>query len=273
MSADDNDRPRSLRERYTQPTEHAAASYATGRRLHPDGAVDARRTKASFKIVMLGSTNVGKTCLVVRFCDETFSADTPNTVGAFFLTRNLDVGGVSVKTQIWDTAGQERFRSMAPMYYRGAAAAVLVCDLSDEASFAALQSWVDELREYGGGDGGRPMVLAVAANKADLPASARAVDPARVKVAAEDEWGALFFETSAKDNTGVDALFRAVARAVVEQRGLLADGDNKNGGKRDGPPDPFAPLAAEDAMSLQRRLVLTGPRDGGALSKKKKKCC
>ena len=172
------ERPRSLRERYTQGHEHAASTIASGQRLHPDGRVDARRRQLSFKICMLGSTNVGKTCLVLRYCDETFSGDTPNTVGAFFLTRNLTVcGNCAVKAQIWDTAGQERFRSMAPMYYRGAAAAILVCDLTDERSFHDLRSWVAELREHAqrsdNADGG--MVIAVAANKCDLPATARAV--------------------------------------------------------------------------------------------------
>ena len=113
------------------------------------------------KVVVLGERGVGKTCLVLRYIEGAFSAETSSTVGAFFLTKKLTVAQRKVKLQIWDTAGQERFRSMAPMYYRGAQAAVLVFDITSEKSFQNVRDWVDELQR----NCSESLVLAIAANK------------------------------------------------------------------------------------------------------------
>jgi small GTP-binding protein len=98
------------------------------------------------KVVLLGSQGVGKTSLILRFTTRTFSA-TPAaaTIGSSLHTRKLVHAGTRVKLQIWDTAGQERFRSMAPIYYRGAHVCVLVYDVADRASFDDVRSWLEEL--------------------------------------------------------------------------------------------------------------------------------
>ncbi|XP_068622366.1 uncharacterized protein [Battus philenor] len=91
---------------------------------------------------------VGKTSLVVRYIGKMFSKHISPTIGASFFTCNINLQEARVKLQVWDTAGQERFRSMAPMYYRNANAALLVFDITSVASFAAIKSWVKELQRY-----------------------------------------------------------------------------------------------------------------------------
>ncbi|KAK9762037.1 hypothetical protein K7432_012601 [Basidiobolus ranarum] len=99
------------------------------------------------KVVILGSQGVGKTSLVVRYVQRTFSPNCPSTIGASFMTTKLAVDNCKVRLQIWDTAGQERFRSMAPMYYRGANAAIIVYDITSRKSFDEIETWVQELRK------------------------------------------------------------------------------------------------------------------------------
>ncbi|WVW78426.1 hypothetical protein I302_100380 [Kwoniella bestiolae CBS 10118] len=98
------------------------------------------------KVVLLGSQGVGKTSLILRYTTRNFSSTpAPATIGSSLHTRKLVHDGTRVKLQIWDTAGQERFRSMAPIYYRGAHVCVLVYDISDRQSFEDVRSWLEEL--------------------------------------------------------------------------------------------------------------------------------
>jgi small GTP-binding protein len=101
------------------------------------------------KIVIVGATDVGKTSITMRYCHGSFSTPTSATIGASFLQKRIIVGGENgastrrkMTLQIWDTAGQERFRSMAPMYYRNAKAAILVFDLLNEATFEKIKEWL-----------------------------------------------------------------------------------------------------------------------------------
>eukprot|EP01032_Pedospumella_encystans_P029341 gene29341-33135_t len=117
-----------------------------------------------FKLVLLGDSAVGKSCLVVRFVrDEFFEFQEP-TIGAAFLTQTVTLDDATVKFEIWDTAGQERYRSLAPMYYRGAAAAIVVYDITKKDSFNGAKSWVKELQRRGDPN----VVIALAGNKADM---------------------------------------------------------------------------------------------------------
>lgn len=153
-------------------------------------------SKHDAKIVILGASGVGKTCLGLRFVKDQFVSYTASTIGASFLVKEVSVGNEKITLQIWDTAGQERFRSMAPLYYRGAVAAILVFSITDEASFAKLQEWVRELQ----GNVEEPLVLAIACNKADLTAQRTVSYDTASQYAASI--GALIFETSAKRDTG-----------------------------------------------------------------------
>ncbi|KAJ1449680.1 small GTPase superfamily [Pelagophyceae sp. CCMP2097] len=158
-----------------------------------------------FKLVLLGDTAVGKSCLVVRFVrDEFFEFQEP-TIGAAFLTQSVALDSATVKFEIWDTAGQERYRSLAPMYYRGAAAAIVVYDITNKESFAGAKSWVKELQRRGDPN----VVIALAGNKADLQ-NKRKVEYEEAQQYAEEN-GILHMETSAKNATNVKGLFQQIA--------------------------------------------------------------
>jgi len=167
-----------------------------------------------YKVVILGASGVGKTCLGLRFVKDQFVNYTASTIGASFLVKELVINNQKMTMQIWDTAGQERFRSMAPLYYRGAVAAILVFSVTDEGSFDKLKEWVRELKINHPVDG--PLVLAIACNKSDL-SEQRAVSWETASQYAESI-GAIIYDTSAKNNTGVSQLFHDVARRLVSQQ-------------------------------------------------------
>lgn len=183
-----------------------------------------------FKVVLLGDKGVGKTCLVLRFIEGTFTQKQQSTIGAFFLTKKVQLGdGSMCKIQIWDTAGQERFRAMAPMYYRNAAAAIVCFDITDENSFATMKDWVAELRQN---CRDRDLILAIACNKADLK-SQRVVSLERAQEFASSI-SAILMDTSAKENFGVSELFQQVTEQVIKTRGpeLLANASASNAGRQ-----------------------------------------
>ncbi|KAK7294183.1 hypothetical protein RJT34_17068 [Clitoria ternatea] len=118
------------------------------------------------KLVLLGDVGTGKTSLALRFVRGQFFHSQEPTVGAAFLTQILSLSEATVKFHIWDTAGQERYHSLIPMYYRGAAAAIVAYDISSTETFVRAQKWVQELQGYV--LGGPKLVMALVANKSDL---------------------------------------------------------------------------------------------------------
>ncbi|OJT10184.1 Ras-like GTP-binding protein RYL2 [Trametes pubescens] len=128
------------------------------RKARYDQGVDA-------KIVIMGNTGVGKTSLLHRYTQGKFDPkNTTSTTGAFFVTKKVTVDGTKVRLQLWDTAGQERFRSMAPMYYRGANAALLLYDITNASSFEDVRGWLEELKKNCSPD----LIIYIVGAKADL---------------------------------------------------------------------------------------------------------
>merc|ERR1711920_836343 len=160
------------------------------------------------KLVLLGDSAVGKSSLVLRFVRGQFFEYQESTIGAAFLTQTVSLSDSTVKFEIWDTAWQERYHSLAPMYYRGAAAAVIVYDITNQDSFARAKSWVRELQRQGNPD----LVMALAGNKADL-SEKRKVEPSEAESYAAEN-GLFFMETSAKTAANVNELFYEVARKL-----------------------------------------------------------
>jgi len=161
-----------------------------------------------FKLVLLGESAVGKSSLVLRFVKGQFLDYQESTIGAAFLTQTVCLNDTTVKFEIWDTAGQERYHSLAPMYYRGAQAAIVVYDITNQDSFERAKNWVKELQRQGNPN----IVIALAGNKVDLVAK-RAVAIEDAQAYAEEN-GILFMETSAKTAANVNELFVAIAKKL-----------------------------------------------------------
>eukprot|EP00049_Salpingoeca_infusionum_P003481 m.66876 g.66876 ORF g.66876 m.66876 type:complete len:192 (-) comp12151_c0_seq4:541-1116(-) len=119
-----------------------------------------------FKFLVIGNANTGKSCLLHQFIESKFKAESSHTIGVEFGSKVINCGGKSVKLQIWDTAGQERFRSVTRSYYRGAAGALLVYDISSRETFTALTNWLTDARTLASSD----IVIVLAGNKKDLEA-------------------------------------------------------------------------------------------------------
>lgn len=156
------------------------------------------------KVVLLGDTGVGKSSLVLRFVTEDFKEYSESTIGASFMSKVEVIDGTAYKYQIWDTAGQEKYHSLAPMYYRGAAAAIIVYDITNVLSFEKTQAWVEELQRHGPEN----IVLVVAGNKADLE-DKRVVGKDKAEAYAK-KIGGIFLETSAKTGQSVADAFKGI---------------------------------------------------------------
>ena len=113
---------------------------------------------------MIGDSGVGKTNLLSRFVDGTFTMDSKPTIGVEFATKTLTIDNKTVKNQIWDTAGQERFRAITNAYYRGAVGAIIVYDLTKSKTFQNIQKWYAELKDNAEQD----ITIMLLGNKADL---------------------------------------------------------------------------------------------------------
>ncbi|GBE60015.1 Rab5 [Babesia ovata] len=161
-----------------------------------------------FKLVVLGDTSVGKSCLVGRFVKNTFLEFQESTIGAAFMTQSVKFDDYTVKFEIWDTAGQERYRTLAPMYYRGSAAAIIVYDITLKESFHQAKGWIQELQSYVDPN----IVLALAGNKLDLEASREV--PREVAEEFANANNCLFMETSAKSGHLVQELFTEIAKII-----------------------------------------------------------
>ncbi|KAJ3670176.1 hypothetical protein LUZ60_010500 [Juncus effusus] len=161
------------------------------------------------KLLLIGDSGVGKSCLLLRFSDDTFTTSFITTIGIDFKIRTIELDGKRVKLQIWDTAGQERFRTITTAYYRGAMGILLVYDVTDESSFNNIRNWIKNIEQHASDNVNKILV----GNKADMDESKRAVPTSRGQQLA-DEYGIKFFETSAKTNFNVEQVFFTIARDI-----------------------------------------------------------
>ena len=161
-----------------------------------------------FKLLLIGDSGVGKSCLLLRFADDTYTESYISTIGVDFKIRTIDIGGKSIKLQIWDTAGQERFRTITSSYYRGAHGIIVVYDVTDQASFSNVKQWLQEIDRYACENVNKLLV----GNKCDLTTK-KVVDYNTAKEFA-DGLGIPFLETSAKNSTNVEDAFVTMANEI-----------------------------------------------------------
>ena len=171
----------------------------------------------TFKVVVLGDSGVGKTSLLTRLVKDEFrgAAATRSTISAAFVNKRIDVDGEAVNLEVWDPAGQERFRSLnTPMYYRGAAGAVVCYDITDAESFEHVPGWYAQLQMMGE----RGVVVALCASKLDLASDGgRNVLMADAARFADNQNLAVFHETSAKTGESVEELFATLAASMLQR--------------------------------------------------------
>lgn len=167
------------------------------------------------KVLILGDSGVGKTALMNQFVRKKFSATYKATIGADFLTKELELDGMHVTMQIWDTAGQERFQSLGQAFYRGADCVVLVHDLTNFKSFEALNGWRREFLTQTGAE--EPFPFVVLGNKSDLNSQL-----SRTNFRAYQKWckenGAMpHYMTSAKNASNVNQAFEEIGRIALSR--------------------------------------------------------
>ncbi|XP_076362936.1 ras-related protein Rab-35-like [Tachypleus tridentatus] len=164
-----------------------------------------------FKLLIIGDSGVGKSSLLLRFADNTFSGNYITTIGVDFKIRTIEVEGQRVKLQIWDTAGQERFRTITSTYYRGTHGVIVVYDVTNGESFANVKRWLHEIEQNCD-----VVNRILVGNKND--------DPDRKVVLTEDsqrfadQMEIQLFETSAKENINVEEMFNAITKMVLKTK-------------------------------------------------------
>jgi len=165
-----------------------------------------------YKLLIIGDSGVGKSCLLLRFADDIFTDSFISTIGVDFKIKTIDIDGSKVKLQIWDTAGQERFRTITSSYYRGAHGIIVVYDVTEQKTFTNITKWLKEIDTFAG-----PLVQKVlVGNKNDM---------ANERVVSVDQGQELatklnipFIETSAKESHNVEKAFQIMAKDIKDKK-------------------------------------------------------
>ena len=113
-----------------------------------DSLLNIKQIDELFKIVLIGDSGVGKSCILLRFADDTFTENFYTTIGVDFRFKCLIYKGKKIKLQIWDTAGQERFKTVTSAYYRGADGIIIVYDQSEKTTFEHINNWIEDISKY-----------------------------------------------------------------------------------------------------------------------------
>ncbi len=168
-----------------------------------------------FKVIIVGAGKVGKTSLTIRFAEDRFRESYLPTLGVDFLAKTLTINEETIKLQLWDTGGQEFVMSLLPFYFSGAAAGVLVFDITNRNSFNSLDYWLKQIRQNAGNV---PVVLA--GNKIDI-ANQRKVSSEEAQTFAVDK-NLIYLETSAKTGVSVPDLFEGLVKVIMDNEAKKA---------------------------------------------------
>ena len=168
----------------------------------------------TFKILTIGESGVGKTCILRRFVENKFLKNHLATIGIDFKTKTLTINNQEIKLKIWDTAGQERFRNITTQYYKGADGIVLVYDVTDDASYEKIRDWMDQILSNTQKD---DIGLVLLGNKCDM--EPRSVTEEQGNKLAE-ELKISYFETSALTGQGIKESFEQLTRDIMKKKGV-----------------------------------------------------
>lgn len=163
-----------------------------------------------FKIILVGDSGVGKSSLLLRYCEDSYSESFISTIGVDFKIKNVEIDKKLVKLQLWDTAGQERFRTITASYYRGAQGMIIVFDVCERSTFENVTHWIEQIRNM---QTDKSSIMLIG-NKVD--------DTERRQVSSEEATefcrthGLIkYIETSAKKSIGVEEAFRALTETLL----------------------------------------------------------
>ena len=184
-----------------------------------------------YKILLLGDSSVGKTCICTRYSDNTFQEDHLATIGLDFKVKSVNLDGKIVKVQIWDTAGQDRFKSITKNYYKGAHGIILIYDITNRRTFDNVKNWVDIIKE----EVSEKVTVILVGNKIDSNENRKVSTEEGQGIA--NEYGLQFYETSAKTGDNIDRAFNNLIKKTVEIFGKYEEkgqklGNNKKNNKK-----------------------------------------
>ena len=179
-----------------------------------------------FKLLIIGESGVGKTCLLLRFTDDSFTATHLTTIGIDFKIKIINLENKLIKLQIWDTAGQERFRTITKTYYKGAHGIILTYDVTDANSFKNIRNWIKQIEA----NAQTSVKIVLVGNKCDKPD--RVVTKEEGKKLADDH-NMSFFETSVKTNQNVTEVFNFLTKEILESNAGKTEGGGKKLEKKD----------------------------------------
>lgn len=175
-------------------------------------SADGQSCLPKIRAAIVGDSGVGKTSILLRYTDNQFIAEIGSTVGIDWRSKEMEVDGKKVKLQIWDTAGQERFSYTIPVIFRRADIILLVYDITSMQSFQSIPHWMDRIQVK------EEMYVVLIGTKSDLKAD-REVTAEMGKGRADEllPGGVPFFETSAKENHNIDAIFRVAVSNLLSE--------------------------------------------------------
>ena len=169
-----------------------------------------------YKVLLLGDSTVGKTCILLKYTDKIFQETHMMTIGLDYRLKTMTLqSGKEVKLQIWDTAGQDRFRSITKNYYKGSHGIILIYDVTSLKTFENVKSWVSQIHE----EISDKVVIYLVGNKIDMDDERKVQTEEGQKLA--EELGVPFVETSAKSGENIDNIFSDITERIDKEFGNI----------------------------------------------------
>merc|ERR1719218_397177 len=178
----------------------------------------AKKYDQNIKLLLIGDSGVGKTCLMLRYAQGTFSETFITTVGIDYKYKFIEIDGKKVRLEIWDTAGQERFKAITRSYLRGAQGILCVYDVTDANSYDHVTNWMLQIKQYAD----LKVEKVLVGNKCDMT-NKRAVTETDGQELARKNDNIPFFETSAKAGINVNTAFETLATTILQKKAPSQD--------------------------------------------------